>query len=166
MWKLLEQINTPVGLFASVLGIATTVFSIMSWSKARAIRRTQQQEEHRRSEPIRLILVRESDREEHILSYQPRRDQATRNEIMGILGMYYGSSRFDSAPSMQVLIDGGFSRMVAGITDELRVPVTDADYTRFVDRDRELTQGKAIVVQQSASSSMDLHSGAAKNSGG
>lgn len=144
MWKLLEQLNTPVGLLASVVGIVTAVFSILSWAKARAIRRTQQAEERRRGEPIRLIVVRESDREEHVLSYQPRRDQATRTEIMGILGMYFGGpSRFDSKGSTQMLINGDFSRMISGETHELRVPVSDADYATFVERDQALIRGDA-----------------------
>ncbi|MEO8498528.1 MAG: hypothetical protein ABI614_25985 [Planctomycetota bacterium] len=72
------------------------------------------------------------------MDYKPRRDQATRNEILGILGMYYGQERFDSSKLVPILESGSFDRMISGVASELRLVVSDDEFDRFQRRDSEL----------------------------
>lgn len=137
MW-LLDQYGDRLGNISDLIGILTALFALFAWQKARSIRRTQKEELERDAEPIRLVLVRGSDGNEHVLGYQPRRDQATRNEVLGILGMYYGKDRFDSSHLVPILENGDFGRMIAGESSQLRFTVSAADYERFTQRDREL----------------------------
>jgi hypothetical protein len=138
MWPSFEQLSQIVGFLSAVIGIVSALFAAMAWWKARAIRREQLDMERLRSEAIRLTLVRESDGAEHTLDYCPRRDQATRNEILGILGMYFGQTRFDSSKLVPVLESGDFDRMISGEVGELKFVVSDDDFIRFETRDAEL----------------------------
>ncbi|MEO8498950.1 MAG: hypothetical protein ABI614_28130, partial [Planctomycetota bacterium] len=96
------------------------------------------EELRRNAENIRLILVREGDQKEHVLGYRPRRDQATRAEILGILRMYSGGESFESSGLVPILEHGDFDRMISGRTNELRFTMSAGDYDRFVKRDNKL----------------------------
>jgi hypothetical protein len=137
-WQAFEQTVTVIGFISSFVGIVSAVFAVLAWNKSRMIRDTMNQDLRRNAENIRLILVREGDRQEHVLGYRPRRDQATRAEILGILGMYSGESRFESSRLVPILESGDFDRMISGSTNELRFTMSDADYDRFVKRDSAL----------------------------
>jgi hypothetical protein len=131
----LDPLRAVLGFLSSLIA---AVLAFLAWRKAWVIRRQQVEDEHRRKEPIGLILVNEVDGREHVLGYRPRRDQATRSELLGILGMYSGEARFESSKLVPILESGAFDRMIAGQTNELRFPVATADFERFVKRDREL----------------------------
>ena len=133
-----EQTVTVVGLISSFIGIVTAVFAVLAWKKGQAIREVMEQELQRNAENIRLILVREGDNRQHVLGYQPRRDQATRNEILGILRMYSGGEQFDSSGLVPILESGEFDLMINGTTSELRFKISPSDYDRFVNRDASL----------------------------
>jgi hypothetical protein len=137
-WQAFELTVTIIGFISSFVGIVSAVFAVLAWNKSRMIRDTLNQDLRRNAENIRLILVREGDRQEHVLGYRPRRDQATRAEILGILGMYSGESRFESSRLVPILESGDFDRMISGSTNELRFTMSDADYDRFVKRDGAL----------------------------
>lgn len=137
----LEQILGRIGNISDVISLGTLLFAGFTWKKARSIRKAQQDDLRQRAEPIQLILIQDGNSaERHPLGYRPRRDQATRNEILGILGMYSGEQRFDSS-RLVPLLSGEFARMVAGATNELHFTVKKEDYERLVRRDRELSGG-------------------------
>ena len=142
MW-ILDQYGDRLGNISDLLGVLTALFALFAWQKARSIRNAQKDEIERHAEPIRLVLVCEGDRRQHTLGYRPRRDQATRNEVLGILGMYSGESRFDSSHLVPILENGEFDRMIAGESSELRFTVSVADYERLTQRDRALGKGAA-----------------------
>ena len=137
-WKTFERISVVVGFVSALIGIFSTVFAVLAWRKARQIRQVQVEDARRRAEHIRLILVCEGTQEEHVLGYRPRRDQATRAEILGILGMYYGEERYKSERLVPILEGGQFDHMIGGDTSDLRFPVSKEDFDRFKRRDREL----------------------------
>ncbi len=138
-----DSCNVAMGFVSSAISIFSAVFALLAWRKARLIRAQQVEDERLRAEPIRLILVSAEGGDEHILGYRPRRDQATRAEILGILGIYSGEPRFESSRLVPILEDGTFDRMIAGQASELRVQVSQADFERFVHRDKELEPGTA-----------------------
>ena len=135
----MQNIHWFVGAFSDWLAVVTTVVAVLAWRKTRLIRQQQEADERRRSEPIRLILVRKTDKREHVLEYQPRRDQASRGELLGILGMYSGSGRFESSHLVPLLESGEFSRMIDGSQNELRFPVSAEDFERFSKQDALLS---------------------------
>ena len=138
MLEWFEAANGIAGFASSLIGIVSAVFAALAWRKARLIRQERLEADRARAEPIRLTLVRKSDNTEHTLDYRPRRDQATRNEILGILGMYYGQPRFDSSKLVSMLESGSFDRMISGEVSELRLVVSDDEFNRFRQRDAEL----------------------------
>jgi hypothetical protein len=138
VWTIFEKANAILNFFAACIGIFSGVFALLAWRKARQIRQVQADEDRRRSEPIRLILENEQTQEGHVLGYRPRRDQATRAEILGILGMYYGEPRYESSKLVPILESGDFDRMISGSTSELRFRVSKDDFERFRKRDQEL----------------------------
>lgn len=140
-WQTFEQTGIVIGFVSGFVGIISAVFAVLAWNKGRMIRETMNQDLRRNAENIRLILVRDGDREEHVLGYRPRRDQATRAEILGILGMYSGEARFESSRLVPILESGDFDRMISGSTNELRFTMSAGDYDRFVKRDRSLGPG-------------------------
>jgi hypothetical protein len=149
MWHSFDRINAIIGFISAVIGIVAAGFAMAGWRKARSIRAAQEEQERRRAERIRLILVRESDHETHQLGYQPRRDQASRGEIMGILGMYYGQPRFEPSRLVPILENGDFEQMIAGEANALHITVSDGEYARFVKKDSELGEapGTPIVLR-------------------
>lgn len=138
----MEAIQKIVGAMSDWIGVLSAVISAvfagLAWRKTRLIRQQQQADEQRRAAPIRLILVRTTDQQEHVLGYQPRRDQASRAELLGILGMYFGSPRFDSSYQVRLLESGEFSHMVDGSVSELRLPMSPDDFAIIADRDKKL----------------------------
>ena len=128
----LEVPNQWAGLLSSVIGIVSAVL-------AGLIRTQQVREKRMREQPIKLILVNESDDiKRHVLGYRPRRDQATRAEILGILGMYSGSNRFESKNLVPILESKQFDEMIAGQRNELELRVSNDDFGRFVRQDHVL----------------------------
>ena len=140
-WQSFEQINTILNFVAALIGILSAVFVVLAWRKARQIREAQAGEERRRSGHIRLILSNEKTGEEHVLGYRPRRDQATRAEVLGILGMYSGEVRFESSKLVPILESGEFDRMISGSTSELQFQVSADDFERLKRRDEKLELG-------------------------
>ena len=139
----MEAIQKLVGAMSDWLGAISAVisacFALMAWRKTKVIRQQQESDAQRRAAPIRLILVRTSDKQEHVLGYRPRRDQASRAELLGILGMYSGNTRFESSYQVPLLESGEFSRMVDGTLSELRFPLSPDDFARFVGQDKLLS---------------------------
>ena len=140
-WTAFEAMNTILNFVAALIGIVSAVFVVLAWRKARQIRRAQADEERRREEHIRLILVDDRTSEQHVLGYRPRRDQATRAEVLGILGMYSGEGRFESSKLVPTLESGEFDRMISGSSSELRFRVSADDFERLKRRDQELGRG-------------------------
>lgn len=133
-----KELAERLGNLSDIIGVGTALFALYAALKARSIRKDQEEDARKRAEPIQLILVRQSDQQEHVLGYRPRRDQATRNEIMGILGMYSGETRFDSSTLVPILENGEFDNMIAGNVNGVHVTVSDEDYGRLAMRDRNL----------------------------
>jgi hypothetical protein len=150
-WTSFEQINAILNFAAAFISIVSAVFAGLAWRKARQIRQVQAEEERRRSGHIRLILADEQTGEEHVLGYRPRRDQATRAEVLGILGMYSGETRFESSKLVPILEGGEFDRMISGSTSELRFRVSGDDFERLRRRDEKLERRAADNARPSSS---------------
>lgn len=146
-WPNFDQINAILNFAAACIGILSAVFAVLAWRKARQIRQAQRDDERRRSEPIRLRLANESTGEEHVLGYRPRRDQATRAEVLGVLGMYLGKPRFESSKLVPILESGEFDRMISGLTSEVRFPVSADDFERLKKGDQKAALSARGIAQ-------------------
>ena len=136
--------NSIIGLVGSVVTIVIAVFSSAGWV-LRQLRKREQSAQSLRAARIRIVLARRSDPQaRQVLPYAPRRDQATRGEVFGILGMYFGGERFSFGPGVlaPTLESGAFDRMVSGETDEVEVTLPDDEFDKFV---QKLSSGRASI---------------------
>ena len=51
------------------------------------------------------------------MPYKPRRDQLSRGELVGILGLYYGKERFDPDMLRPILENGRLNQVLEGTLD-------------------------------------------------
>lgn len=118
--KTMDHFFEIAGRFDAIMGLASTVFAALAWLKARQVQRAQIEEEKRRAAPIQITLVAGDGRELR-LPYRPRRDQLSRSEVAGVLGMYAGRRRYD-LPGLSVAYESGhFGEVASGLTDEFRI---------------------------------------------
>jgi hypothetical protein len=52
------------------------------------------------------------------LPFKPRRDQLSRGELVGILGLYFGKDRFDADMLRPILENGLLNRVLEGALEE------------------------------------------------
>ncbi len=120
-----------LGHLNNLIGLAGTVFALLAWLKARQVQREACELEKLREQPIQITLVGEGGKELK-LPYRPRRDQLTRAEVAGVLGMYAGRRRYD-LPGLAVAYESGhFGDVLAGRTSEFRInSVPTEEFTAF-----------------------------------
>lgn len=80
-------------------------------------------------DPQEVVIVKKAV--EVTLPYSPARREATRAEIMGSVGMFYGAGRFSLPGLAQLFSSQGWKDMKSGVSDELRIPVSADDFVKF-----------------------------------
>lgn len=118
-----------------LVAACSAVFACWAWGRSKQILDSSRRAAARRREPITIRLVVDDDRTLD-LPYRPRRDQLSRVEVLGLLGMYYGPDRFPAQFFEPVLRDGSLSRVIEGKLDSdldeiLRIPVTSEIFDRI-----------------------------------
>lgn len=76
-----------LGTIADVLGIAGALFALLAWIQARGTRRDAAKERTRQQERIDLALLLTSAQEQWLLPLALSRQELTRAEVLGRLGM-------------------------------------------------------------------------------
>ncbi len=136
VWKTIEFLSY-VEWMLSLIVITLQLLVMLRLSKI--WRKNREREAKARS----LITLRlrgpmnapQSEQRDFEIPYRPRRDQLSRSELLGILGMYYGRERFDSKSLRRILEDGDLDRVLAGDDpssddEQLLIPWAD-DPTHF-----------------------------------
>jgi len=129
-WLWLDRITIVTAALAAIL-------SGLTWIKSRRLITLNRLAEENRRAPITIRLVNGNRTFE--LPYRPRRDQLSRQELVGLLGLYYGEPRFDPVVVQGVLESGSLSRVLAGnaaggdADDVLTVEVKET-HTAFFDK--------------------------------
>lgn len=101
----------------------TIVFSFISmvlsvkiwWSTTQLFEFNRRQLAKKRAKiTIRIRCIEPAGDKTLDLPYQPRRDQLSRSELQGILGLYHGKDRFDAKCLRSILENGELSRVIEG----------------------------------------------------
>lgn len=108
---------TALSFLISVPGFGFTLWTL--------IRMRSDAERARRGREEISISVRFGDAAER-LWYRPRRSQVTRGELLGIIGMFGGSERFEPAGLIQTIQDE-LKRVEDGKSDHLTIPLDQGD---------------------------------------
>jgi len=109
MW---ETIWLWMDRFTILTAATAAVFSLMAFVISLRLRKSQKLAEAKRRAPITIRLIHQ---DQHLaLPYRPRRDQLSRQEIMGLLSLYYGKQRFEPSIIQRVLESGELDRVLAG----------------------------------------------------
>jgi hypothetical protein len=108
--------------FDNVVGLFGAAFAIWGWVRTSELLAENREARRRRESPV-TIRLRTSRAaaggsppawDEIALPYRPRRDQLSRAELLGILGVYGGKDRFDSRLLLPLLESGRFDAVLAG----------------------------------------------------
>lgn len=122
-------INEFIGPLANMIGVGSALLAGLAWWKARQIRAADLEQERLDEQPIQIIIFCEG--EQLTLPYTPRRDQMSRAELLGILGMYYpGPNRFELDPT-STFESGAFNDMLEGKSGSLTVRCTQTEFEQF-----------------------------------
>lgn len=123
------SINDILGPIANMVGVGSAVLAGLAWFKAWQIRNADLEQERLDEEVIQIIIA--SETEQLTLPYAPRRDQMSRAELLGILGMYYpGPQRFELDPTA-TFESGAFNEMLEGKSASLTVRCTQSEFEQF-----------------------------------
>lgn len=109
MW---EAIWLWMDRFTILTAATAALFSSMAFVISLRLRKSQKLAELKRRSAITIRLI--YDNQQLDLPYRPRRDQLNRQEIMGLLSLYYGESRFEPKIIQRVLESGDLDRILAG----------------------------------------------------
>lgn len=107
------NIGEILGVWSSIVGLVAAVFACWGWFKTTELLRSNREVRMRREALITIILETEGNSDLEI-PYKPRRDQLSRAELLGILGLYCGETHFDRSLLFNILQDGTFDRILAG----------------------------------------------------
>ena len=120
-WDFLSRIDLLIGLVSVLIA---AVFAVRTFMQTTTLLEANRRASRRREAPIRILLRRQRlaaepglDVEQVELPYRPRRDQLSRAELLGVLGLYYGRERFDPTLLLPILHDGTLNRVLAGTDD-------------------------------------------------
>lgn len=128
---------------ATILTAAVSaVLSGLAWLQSTELLKINRISAERRKAAItiRLATVVDGNTKTLDLPYKPRRDQLSRAEVVGILGLYYGERRFSPAVLRPILENESLSRVIEGRLDDstsdevLEIPV-DAEFFSRVENE-------------------------------
>ncbi len=128
MYEIFQGILEFIGEFGektkAVVSFVSAIFAAFAWVQARRTAKSLAAAEKLRKQQITLILV-DGHGKEVIIPYRPRRDQLGRAEFLGILGLYGGKERFETARLLPIFEEGDFSAVLEGKADVIRIPCDD-----------------------------------------
>lgn len=130
VWFCIDTIATLAGLLAAF-------FSFKNWMRTTQLLKSNREAFERQKAPI-TIKLRTPDPsvvegyDEVTIPYHPRRDQLSRSELVGILGLYYGKDRFPSQPLIPMLQHGTLNRVLEGASSD------DSDETLIIELEQEM----------------------------
>lgn len=103
-----------------LIAAASAVLSGLAWMRSTELLKANRLSAQRRKALITIRLTAKVDGRLQSLDlpYKPRRDQLSRGELVGILGLYYGKERFDPEILRPVLESGDLNRVLEGQLDE------------------------------------------------
>lgn len=115
------------------LSLVAAFFAGWAWLKTTELIRTNREARERKEAQIAITL---SDQESNpprqwTAPYRPRRDQLSRAELMGILGVYAGGPRYELSQIRETLESGELDRVLNGEQNEFRIPCTTAEFDGF-----------------------------------
>ena len=134
MWDGINSVFEFLSKIDAFVGVAGAVLAGLAWRKTRQLRGDVLRQQQLEEAPVSLIL-KAADGRELTLPYHPRRDQLSRAELAGILGIYAGLDakrpRFD-LPRLRILFESGeFDRMLEGHTDQIHIPCPNSEFDAF-----------------------------------
>lgn len=145
---------------ATILTAAVSaVLSGLAWLRSTELLKANRISAERRKAAItiRLLTVVDGNTKTLDLPCKPRRDQLSRAEVVGILGLYYGERRFSPAVLRPILENGSLSRVIEGKLDDstsdevLEIPV-DAEFFTCVENELKTSSQETCREMFSANS--------------
>lgn len=132
--------------FTILIATVSALFAWWAWVRSTQLLKANRIAAERRMAAITIRLVTLVDGQCMMLElpYKPRRDQLSRAEIVGILGLYYGEQRFSPAVLRPILDNGSLNRVIEGKLDDstsdeiLEIPVDVEFFSRV---EQELNAG-------------------------
>ena len=117
---MMESIWLVLDRATILIAITSAVFAWWAWSRSTELFEVTRRAAERRRASITIQLATNVDGETRTLEllYKPRRDQLSRQEVLGILGMYYGHERFPPKVVRSMLESGTLERVIEGKLDD------------------------------------------------
>ena len=99
-----------------LIAVMSAVFAWRAWMRSTELFQANRTAAERRRAAITIQLATEVDGKSRLLElpYKPRRDQLGRQEVLGILGMYYGHERFPPEIVRSMLESAALERVIEG----------------------------------------------------
>lgn len=147
-----------------LIAAVSAVLSGFAWLRSTELLKANRisTERRRAAITIRLMSVVDGNTKTLDLPYKPRRDQLSRAEVVGILGLYYGERRFSPAVLRPILENESLSRVIEGKLDDstsdevLELPV-DAEFFSRVENELKTSSQETCREMFSASASIKLN---------
>lgn len=154
---MLETFWLYLDRFTIVIAIFSAVFAWWAWFRSTELLRANRRAAEKRRAPITIRLVTSIDgqRESLELPFKPRRDQLSRGELVGILGLYFGKDRFDADMLRPILENGLLNRVLEGALEEstsdesLEIEVPLSSFQQFK---QKISPYSSVVNPQSCES--------------
>ncbi len=144
MWQWLQTAWTMADVLTTLAGVVAAGFSIAAWLQTTELLKSNRETKAMKSALISIIL-RASFPNAEIktveLPVKPRRDQLTRGEFLGIIGMF-GDKRFEPTAFRKCIESGHFYQILAG-----EIPGADRDRL-YVDCTGDIYESIRCAVQQ------------------
>lgn len=137
LWLFLDRFTILIAAFSAL-------FAWWAWVRSTQLLKVNRISAERRKAAItiRLMTIVNGNTKTLDLPYKPRRDQLSRAEVVGILGLYYGERRFSPTVLRPILENESLSRVIEGRLDDspsdevLEIPV-DAEFFAHVESELE-----------------------------
>jgi hypothetical protein len=118
---MLETIWLYLDRFTILIATCSALFAWRAWLRSTELLKANRIAAERKKAPITIRLVCHEfagEVKSLELPYKPRRDQLSRQEILGIISLYYGEQRFSPAFMRACLENGDLSRVLEGSNDD------------------------------------------------
>ena len=117
---MMESIWLVLDRATILIAITSAVFAWWAWSRSIELFEVNRRAAERRRASITIQLATNVDGETRTLElpYKRRRDQLSRQEVLGILGMYYGHERFPPKVVRSMSESGAMERVIEGKLDD------------------------------------------------